>query len=128
MLVNNMSASATEIVAWALQDYGRAIIIGQKTYGKWSVQEPFILSDGSMMKITIAKWYTPLERGIDEKWIDPDISIDLTDEDYKNNYDRQLEWAKVIITDVINIQPQIAEYIKNTEKIETLLKENNIYE
>lgn len=128
MVVNSMSASATEIVAGALQDYDRAIIVGEKTYGKWSVQEPFILSDGSMMKITVAKWFTPKDRWIDEKWIEPDVMIDLTDDDYKNIYDRQLEWARVLLQDIIENQSKISEYKKNTEKINTLLQEKKIYE
>lgn len=128
MLVNNMSASATEIVAGALQDYDRGVIIGQKTYWKWSVQEPFILSDGSMMKITVAKWFTPKDRGIDEKWIEPDIHIELTDDDYKNIYDRQLEWARTILTDMINKKIPVSEYKKEKDSINTLLKDNKIYE
>ena len=67
MLVNEFSASASEIVAGALQDQNRAIIIGEKTYGKGSVQSPFVLSDGSILKLTIGRWYTPNDRGIDEK-------------------------------------------------------------
>lgn len=128
MVVNNMSASATEIVAGALQDYDRAVIIGQKTYGKGSVQEPFILSDGSMMKITIAKWFTPKDRWIDEKWIEPDIDIELMDDDYKKIYDRQLEWAKVILKDMISKKSKVSEYKKDKESIDKVLKENKIIE
>lgn len=128
MIVNNMSASATEIVAWALQDYERAIIIGEKTYGKWSVQEPFILSDGSMMKITVAKWFTPKDRGIDEKWIDPDVKIELTDADYENIYDRQLEWAQVIIKNLIDTKKSPQDWKNNTDAIDSLLKESKISE
>ncbi len=101
MLVNAMSASATEITAWALQDYERAIIIWETSYGKWSVQTPFPLSDGSLVKITTAKWYTPKDRWIDEKWIIPDLEVHFKDEDYKTLYDRQLEWAiKVLKLDM----------------------------
>lgn len=121
MIVNNMSASATEILAGALQDYDRAIIVWQKTYGKWSVQEPFLLSDGSMMKITIAKWFTPKDRWIDEKWIEPDIHIDILDEDYKSQYDRQLEGAKVILQDLITKTGTVADYKNNKENIESVL-------
>ncbi len=128
MLVNNMSASATEILAGAIQDYDRAIVIGQKTYGKWSVQEPFILSDGSMMKITIAKWFTPKDRWIDEKWIEPDVWIELTDDDYTNIYDRQLEWAKVILSDIVSKQIDIVDYKKDKESIDILLQNTQIYQ
>ncbi len=126
MLVNNMSASATEIVAGALQDYDRALIVWEKTYGKWSVQEPFALSDGSMMKITIAKWFTPKDRGIDEKWIEPDISIALTDDDYKNIYDRQSEGARVLIQYLIDTNKSLADIKKDTSSITEYLKEKKI--
>lgn len=101
MIINWLSASATEIVAWALQDYSRAIIIGEKSYGKWSVQEPFVLQDGSILKITIGRWYTPKDRGIDGNGISPDVGIPLFEKDFTNHYDRQLEWAKKILLDLI---------------------------
>lgn len=126
MIVNNMSASATEILAWALQDYDRALIIGEKTYWKWSVQEPFILSDWSMMKITIAKWFTPKDRWIDEKWIEPDIWIELTDDDYKNIYDRQIEWAKVILKELVQGKTGVVDIKTNNESITSILQKNNI--
>lgn len=126
MLVNNMSASATEIMAWALQDYDRALIIWEKTYGKWSVQEPFILSDGSMMKITVAKWFTPKNRGIDEKWIDPDITISFIDEDYKKIYDRQLEAAKTIILKTNFTKESISDTKKNINDISKVLMDTKI--
>jgi carboxyl-terminal processing protease len=126
MLVNNMSASATEILAWALQDYDRALIVGEKTYGKGSVQEPFVLADGSMMKITIAKWFTPKDRGIDEKWIEPDIQIDLTDDDYKNIYDRQSEGAKSLMQYLIDTKTSIITVKKDTTDIKKYLKEQKI--
>lgn len=126
MIVNNMSASATEIVAWALQDYDRALIIGEKTYGKGSVQEPFSLSDGSMMKITIAKWFTPKDRGIDEKWIEPDIDITLTDDDYKNIYDRQSEAAKVLMQYLIDTKKSLTDVKKDTTDVKRYLKDKKI--
>ncbi len=101
MIVNSLSASATEIVAWALQDYSRAIIVWEKSYGKWSVQSPFILQDGSILKVTIGKWYTPNDRGIDGSGITSDISIPLFDRDFTTRYDRQLEWAKKTLEELI---------------------------
>lgn len=97
MLINNLSASATEIVAWALQDYHRAVIVGEKSYGKWSVQEPFLLDDGSILKITIGRWYTPKDQNIDKNGITPDIWVPLFEADYIWRNDRQLNSAKDII-------------------------------
>lgn len=102
MLVNNLSASATEIMAGAFQDYKRAIIVGEKTYGKWSVQEPFLMSDGSMLKITIAKWYTPKDKNIDHDGITPDILIPIFERDFASRYDRQLEYTKEIIDTLLS--------------------------
>lgn len=117
MLVNSMSASATEILAWALQDYDRAIIIGETSYGKWSVQTPFLLSDWSLVKVTTAKWYTPKERWIDEKWIIPDIEIHFRDEDFKSAYDRQLEWAISVITLMLNSKKSFVEWKEEAMKL-----------
>lgn len=97
VLVNELSASASEIVAGAIQDYERGIVVGTKTYGKGSVQQMFDLNDGSMVKITTAKWYTPKDRNIDLEGIVPDIVSDFTAEDYKNVFDRQLDTAKKVI-------------------------------
>lgn len=119
-LVNSMSASATEITAWALQEYHRALIIGEKTYGKWSVQTPFSLSDGSLLKLTTAKWYTPNGKSIDEKGIEPDVIISLTDDDYKNAYDRQLEGAKKLLQYQIEKSISLEELKKEAD---TILKE-----
>ncbi len=107
MLINELSASATEITAGALQDSGRAVIVGEKSYGKGSVQEPFSLSDGSMLKITVWKWYTPKDRWIDGIGITPDIIIPLLTKDYQSVYDRQFEWAKIVMESLMKNQNDI---------------------
>jgi len=97
ILVNEGSASASEILAGALQDYKQATILGEKTFGKGSVQELESLSDGSALKLTVARWYTPLGRSIEEQGILPDIEVILTQEDYILNRDPQLDRALLIL-------------------------------
>lgn len=93
VLVNEGSASASEIVAGALKDSRGAIIIGKKTFGKGSVQELENLSGGSSLKITIAKWLTPSGKTIDKEGISPDIEIDLSQDDQAAGRDPQLDRA-----------------------------------
>ncbi|MDD4150994.1 MAG: S41 family peptidase [Candidatus Gracilibacteria bacterium] len=119
VLVNENTASASEITAGALKDYNLAIITGKKSYGKGSVQEPFDLGDGSMLKLTIAKWYTPKDYNIDKQGIKPDIEIDFKKEDIEKKYDRQLEESKNILEKFIKIGNIAA-------TIEQYKKENNI--
>lgn len=97
VLVNQGSASASEIVAGALKDYGLATILGKQTFGKGSVQTLMNLEDGSSIKITVAKWLTPNGVNINKEGISPDEEVDLTLEDFTANEDPQLDRAIEII-------------------------------
>ncbi len=93
ILANSGSASASEIFTGALQDYGRATFIGEKTYGKGSVQELESVSGGGAVRITIAEWLTPKGRHINKLGLKPDIEVKLSEDDYKSKRDPQLERA-----------------------------------
>lgn len=101
VLINGNSASASEITAGALREYDKAILIWEKTYGKWSVQQPFTMEDGSLLKLTVAKWFTPKGKNIEVDGINPDVEVNFINEDYENSYDRQLEEAKILLWEFI---------------------------
>ncbi len=95
VLIDGGSASASEIFAGAIQDSKRGTLIGEKTFGKGSVQDLTELADGSSIKVTIAKWLTPKGREIDKKGIEPDIEVKASDDENKDAVlDRALEEAK----------------------------------
>lgn len=95
VLVNEHSASASEIFAGAIQDYGAGSIVGTQTYGKGVVQQLFDLGDGSCVKITISEYFTPEERSINGKGIRPDVEVaykaDAADPEADNQLDRAAE-------------------------------------
>jgi carboxyl-terminal processing protease len=93
VLINEGSASASEILAGALRDNKNTILVGKKSFGKGSVQELADLSDNSSIKITVAKWLTPNGNFITDVGLDPDYEIEITDEDYAQERDPQLERA-----------------------------------
>jgi len=93
LLIDGGTASASEIVAGALQDYKRAALIGEKTYGKGSVQLIYELSDRSRLHVTVAKWFTPNHNAIDGTGLIPDIEVLFTEEDHASGRDVQLERA-----------------------------------
>jgi carboxyl-terminal processing protease len=92
-LIDEGSASASEITAGALRDNGAATLLGVKSFGKGSVQEPMQLNDGSLLKITVARWYTPNGKNIDKQGITPDQKVERTDNDYQAGRDPQLDVA-----------------------------------
>ena len=94
VLINGNSASASEITAGALREYGKATLVGQKSYGKGSVQIVLGLPGGSQMKVTEARWYTPKGKNIDKTGIEPDVKVDLSSDDVNNSVDPQMDKAK----------------------------------
>jgi len=97
VLINEGSASASEITAGALADNDAATLIGVKSYGKGSVQSPINLGDDGMLKVTIARWYTPNGLNIDKAGIEPDQKVELKDEDAKAGRDPQKDAAILFI-------------------------------
>jgi carboxyl-terminal processing protease len=93
MIVNKGSASASEIMAGALRDIKGTKLVGEKTFGKGSVQQVDTFKDDSSLKVTIAKWLTPAGISINKEGLVPDYEIELTEEDYNNNKDPQLDKA-----------------------------------
>lgn len=97
VLVDGSSASASEIVAGALKDYGVATIVGEKTFGKGTVQKVIKLSGGAKLKVTVARWYTPKGKNITKQGIEPDKKVELTADDVNNGRDPQLSAAKELL-------------------------------
>jgi len=97
ILINQGSASASEILAGALRDNRGILLIGEKSFGKGSVQELEKLKEGSSLKITVAKWLTPKGQLITDVGLEPDIKVEMTEEDYEQDRDPQLDKAIEII-------------------------------
>lgn len=93
VLVNGGSASASEILAGALRDNGIAKLVGEKSFGKGSVQELIELQSGAELKLTIAKWLTPSGHNLNKDGLDPDYKVELSDSDFQANRDPQLDKA-----------------------------------
>lgn len=103
VLINEGSASASEILAGALQDYGRATLVGMQSYGKGSVQIRVPLSnDQGAARVTIAKWLTPKERAIDHLGLTPDVIVEITSDDAEAGRDPQLDAAVETLLAIIN--------------------------
>ena len=97
VLINKGSASASEITAGALQDYGLATLVGEKSFGKGCVQEMIDLAGGASLKLTVADWLTPKDRVINKIGIEPDVKVILTEDDYKAGRDPQLDKAMELV-------------------------------
>lgn len=93
VLINGSSASASEILAGALQDYKVAKLVGEKSFGKGSVQKLISLINGSQLKVTVARWYTPNSKNISGQGIQPDINIVYSSEDMNKGIDNQFNAA-----------------------------------
>lgn len=102
VLVNEGSASASEILAGALRDHRQIPLIGTKTFGKGSVQDLDNLPQETSLRLTVAHWLTPNGSEIDEKGLEPDIKVELSDEDYDNDRDPQLDKATKVIQQQIH--------------------------
>lgn len=102
VLINKGSASASEIMSGALKDNKRAVLLGEKSFGKGLVQEINKLPNNSGVNITIQKYLTPNGTDINKKGIEPDITVTLSDDDIKNKDDKQLKKANEVLLDLIN--------------------------
>lgn len=97
VLTNGYSASASEILAGAVKDYGIGTLVGTTTYGKGIVQKVINLSDGSAVKLTVSNYFTPNGNNIHKIGIDPDVEVEFDAKQYKNGMDNQLEKAKEVL-------------------------------
>lgn len=93
VLINGGSASASEIVAGALKDHGLGVLVGEKSFGKGSVQELIDIEGEAQLKLTIAKWLTPKGHDLNQEGLEPDIKVEMTEEDFQNGRDPQLDRA-----------------------------------
>lgn len=93
VLINGGSASAAEILAGALRDNNKATLLGEKSFGKGSVQELVNLKEGGAVKVTVAKWITPGGKNLDKDGLNPDLPVKLSEDDLKNGKDPQMDKA-----------------------------------
>ncbi|MBS7346090.1 MAG: hypothetical protein KIG14_00025, partial [Candidatus Sacchiramonaceae bacterium] len=94
VLSDGGSASASEIVIGALKDNKAAKILGEQSFGKGSVQQPIDINNGSLLKVTVARWHTPSGANITDEGIKPDVVVEMTVEDINAGRDPQLDQAQ----------------------------------
>lgn len=97
ILINRGSASASEIIAGALSEYGKVTLVGEKSFGKGSVQELIPMAGNTSLKITISRWFTPNGISISDGGLTPDVEVEFTKEDFEADKDPQLEKAAEIL-------------------------------
>ena len=102
VLIDGGSASAAEIIAGALRDNNATTLVGSKTFGKGSIQQVVRLTDGSELKVTIARWYTPAGKNIDKQGITPDVPVEISDTDKQTGKDPQKDKAYEILRSKIS--------------------------
>ena len=100
ILVNGGSASASEILAGALKEHNIAKLAGEKTFGKGSVQEVVKITQETSLKVTVARWLTPLGHSISENGLTPDIEVKMTPEEFAKGKDPQMEKAIKYLNDL----------------------------
>jgi carboxyl-terminal processing protease len=102
VLTNGYSASASEILAGAVKDYGIGKLVGTTTFGKGIVQKVINLNDGTAVKLTVSSYYTPSGNNIHGIGIEPDVEVEFDADAYKDGVDNQLEKAKEVLAEMIN--------------------------
>lgn len=108
ILVNGGSASASEIVAGALRDNRGIKLVGEKTFGKGTVQEVETLRDGSSIKVSVAEWLTPAGHQIDNVGLEPDVEVEFTEEDVENGVDPQFDKAiEILRAEIVSANKRI---------------------
>ena len=103
VLTDGYSASASEILAGAIKDYGIGTLVGTTTYGKGIVQKVINLTDGSAVKLTVSTYYTPNGNNIHQKGVEPDIEVPFDAEQYVAGVDNQLERAKEVLAEQMGL-------------------------
>lgn len=128
LLVNQFSASASEITAAALQDYKRAHLIGVKTFGKGSVQKIFPLPDGSALKVTTAHYHTPTDKDINKVGVEPDTVLEFKGKRMAGNDDNQLVTAAGLVVKELEEQEAARQQTPGVVRVSSVAEELRYYE